>query len=409
MKVLFWMIAVVALGVGVVAAALRSGSGYVQIVLPPYRVEVSLVLTLLSLVGVFFVLYGFVRLGVAMMAMPQQVREYRASLKKKNASEVLHEALQEYFSGRFARTEKAAQKAIELKEQVGLAAIVAARAAHELRAYERRDQYLQLSAASMPQGEIMTVITKAELLLREHRVEEALAALKKLEQKNTAGLRIELKALQLDRQWELTLPVIERLARRRVFTQEQALHLQAHAIAEHLKIVAVDLPALNQAWRKVPEVLRQEALVAGVAARLYLRLNVAEATQRAVRILEVALEAHWDSDLASVYGQSIESAGCESLAQIERAEGWLGQHPQDAALLLCLGKLCMSQALWGKAQNYVDASLAVQTSYQALLSAAQLQERLGQTQRAHTLYRRSLDEALKKLSPAESLFSPTAI
>jgi HemY protein len=255
----------------------------------------------------------------------------------------------------------------------------------------------------------MTVITKAELLLREHRVEEALAALKKLEQKNTAGLRIELKALQLDRQWELTLPVIERLARRRVFTQEQALHLQAHAIAEHLKIVAVDLPALNQAWRKVPEVLRQEALVAGVAARLYLRLNVAEATQRAVRILEVALEAHWDSDLASVYGQSIESAGCESLAQIERAEGWLGQHPQDAALLLCLGKLCMSQALWGKAQNYVDASLAVQTSYQALLSAAQLQERLGQTQRAHTLYRRSLDEALKKLSPAESLFSPTAI
>ena len=47
-------------------------------------------------------------------------------------------------------------------------------------------------------------------------------------------------------------------------------------------------------------------------------------------------------------------------ASIERAESWLKQHPDDAALLLTLGRLCAQQELWGKAQSYLDASIAVE-------------------------------------------------
>ena len=49
MKTLLWAIAAIAMAVGLVAAAVRSSAGYVQIVLPPYRVELSLVLVLVQI------------------------------------------------------------------------------------------------------------------------------------------------------------------------------------------------------------------------------------------------------------------------------------------------------------------------------------------------------------------------
>ena len=60
----------------------------------------------------------------------------------------------------------------------------------------------------------------------------------------------------------------------------------------------------------------------------------------------------------------------ERRRRIERAESWLKQHPGDAALLLTLGRLCADRALWGKAQSYLDASLAIEPTYSAHLAAA---------------------------------------
>ena len=69
-------------------------------------------------------------------------------------------------------------------------------------------------------------------------------------------------------------------------------------------------------------------------------------------------------------------------------------------LLLTLGRLCAEQGLWGKAQNYLDASLAVEPTCTAHLVAARLQERLGNTEAARRHYRESLDYALEQLKAA---------
>ena len=81
----------------------------------------------------------------------------------------------------------------------------------------------------------------------------------------------------------------------------------------------------------------------------------------------------------------------------ERAEAWLKRHPHDAALLLTLGRLCADQDLWGKAQSYLDASLAIEPSWSAHLAAARLQERLGNAESARRHYRECLDLALEQL------------
>jgi HemY protein len=51
------------------------------------------------------------------------------------------------------------------------------------------------------------------------------------------------------------------------------------------------------------------------------------------------------------------------LAQIERAEDWLREHPDDASLLLALGKLCAAEKLWGKAQSYIEGPRRLRPTY----------------------------------------------
>jgi len=86
-----------------------------------------------------------------------------------------------------------------------------------------------------------------------------------------------------------------------------------------------------------------------------------------------------------------EAGGADALPQIERAEKWLRQHARDPALLLALGKLCMRQELWGKAQSYIEASLALEATHDGHMTLAALMERIGKPQEAVLHFRRSAE------------------
>lgn len=389
MRAIFWILATAALIVALFA--LRSSAGYVQVVWPPHRVELSLPLAFALLLGGFVLAYFSVRLISVMMAMPRRVREFRSNRKTRKGHEALTGALHEYFAGRFARAEKSAQSALDMKVEPGLSAMLAARAAHELRAPERRDAYLAQGAAHLAQGDLMKTITQADLLLKERRAADALDVLRALPQKHTAGLRLELKALQLAKEWEKSLPVIDQLEKRKVYDAQQAADLRAGALAEHLKRRATDGASLDEAWGKVPKALRQDARLTRAAAEGYIALNAGD---RAAELIERSLEHNWDSDLAALYG---DCAGSDAVKKIDRAERWLTAHPQDASLLCSLGRLCARQSLWGKAQRYLEASLSVEPTLQAHLAVARLHEQLNDTSAAQRHYRAGLDLALAAL------------
>ncbi|MDD5240574.1 MAG: heme biosynthesis protein HemY, partial [Sulfuricella sp.] len=75
---------------------------------------------------------------------------------------------------------------------------------------------------------------------------------------------------------------------------------------------------------------------------------------------------------------------------IERAENWLKKHPDDAALLQALGKLCAKRELWGKAQSYLEASLSIEPSAETHLALAQLLEKIDRAEEAGKHYRASM-------------------
>ncbi len=390
MKTLIWLVGIVAVAVALTLAA-RYNTGYLLLVLPPYRVEFSLNFLIVLAVAGFAAGYALVRFVSATVQLPGQVRKYRLARRKEKAQATLTEALNEYFAGRYSRAERAAAASLELGEHTGLSAVLAARAAHELRAYERRDAFLARAAAAASGDEVVRIVTAADLLLDERRYPEALNLLKQLPRRHTAAIRLELKAQQQARNWEQVVALTEELRKRNVFDSTQAEQVRRHALAENLKRKALDTRALEEAWDKVPSSDRRDRRVATAAAQCFIALGGCD---RAHRIIEEALEAAWDSDLVALYA---ECEGGDILKRIERAEAWLKQHPNDAALLLTLGRLCADRGLWGKAQSYLEASLAIEPTHTAHLALARLQEKLGNADAAGRHYRENLDLALAQL------------
>lgn len=76
MKGLLWVLALFALAVGVSLAA-RTNVGYLLLVLPPYRVELSLNLAILLCVGAFVVFYGLLRAFGVARTLPRRARAFR--------------------------------------------------------------------------------------------------------------------------------------------------------------------------------------------------------------------------------------------------------------------------------------------------------------------------------------------
>lgn len=391
MRGLLWVVGLFAAAVGLVVVA-RYNNGYVLLVLPPWRVELSLNLAIL-LASVFLVTaYLLMRMTAVTLGMPARVRAFRKRRKESRARAIFNEALINFFEGRFGKAQKAAAAALKAGESPALSAILAARAAHGMRAFSTRDDYLARAASPDPEHDSLRLMAQAEMLLDERRYHDALDVLKRLPERHTAALRLELRAHQMAKNWDQVLALIPQLEKRKVFERPVVAQLRRHAIIETLKRKALDGKALREYWGRLPPEDKYEPRIAAVAAECFVALK---GCAEAHRIVEEGVERVWDQGLLAIYSQC---PGDDARQQLERAEKWLQAHPRDAVLLLTLGRLCAHQGLWGKAHSYLEASLSIEPTHSAHLELARLLEREGKIEQAAVRYQQALDVTLGQLA-----------
>jgi HemY protein len=390
MRWLLWIIGLFAAAVAVMLAA--RNPGYVQFVYPPYRMEMSLTLFVFLLFAMFGVGYLAVRAVLAALRLPEYVRAFRAERAASKGRSAMMEALRAYFEGRYAAAEKAAVRAMELGEKSGLNPIVAARAAHELREFERRDAYLA-DAENKTVGEsTMRLMAKTEFLLDQKQPQSALNSLKELGEtgmhRHIGALSLELKAQQQARNWDAVLEVMSQLEKRNAIDKAVAAQLRQQAWLEKLHTQSTDAASLRSLWKSMPAEFRRRSKIAAAAAEAFSKFGDCQSAQQ---LLVESLNTQWDSELVALLGE------CHSennVAQIEQAERWLSQHTDDAGLLLALGKLCMHQGLWGKAQSYMEASLSLEPTRAANAALGQLAEKMGKHERALAYFQKATREGL---------------
>ena len=378
MKWLFVFLLLLAIAV---AAALAGGfsKGYVLLVYPPYRIEMALSFVIVALSVGFVALYGFLRLAFRTLQLPRQVRDYRLRRARSRARNAMDQALTAYFEGHYRRAEKFAAIALKLQESPALSAVVAARAAHEQRNIEARDNYLKAAEIAAPESRLLQLIAQAEFFVEDRRAREALDVLeaaKLIAPRNPAVMRLEVRAHSVAKNWSQVLACLAQLHKYKDFDRKQMEPLRVNALRESLAAKTHDSTSLKEFWRKMSAVDRLDAGLVDAGARAFIALGMGVDAQE---VVERALANQWDSDLALLYADVPSE---KPLTQIERAESWLKSHPNDATLLLALGKLCAKEKLWGKAQSYIEASLSVEPSRAAHAAYAQLMEKMGKPEEA---------------------------
>jgi HemY protein len=231
-------------------------------------------------------------------------------------------------------------------------------------------------------------MTRAELLLDERRFDEARAVLRDLHAsgpRHVAALFLELRAEQGMSNWDEVLRIANALEKHDAMPDEALASVRAGARVALLTRKPLDREDLVRQWDDTPRAERVHSRIAAAAARAFMALGD---SRKAHRIIEEALERNWDGALALLYGEREES---DALERLERAERWLTDRPGEAELLLTLGRLCVQRELWGKAQSYLEASLATQPTQAAHIALARLYERLGRADEAGRHFRASAD------------------
>ena len=387
MRFAIWSVILAAIAVAIALLA-KDSTGYVVIVSQPYRIELSLNLLIFLVLGGYLAFYALARFVTTLVAIPARVRAYRAERVNVRLRQSLNEALIAFFQGRYASAEKSAATALQGDETKGVAAIIAARSAHELGRFSEREQFLDQAKGGAEELDQARLTTLADLLVSQERFEEALAVLDDLsarDARNLRLLRLKLQAEQALRKWDEVLTTLSALTKLGGLGPAEASAIRRAAHLGNLARKSQDAAALAAYWKQIPAEMRMDPTVAGTAARYQLALGSPADAQA---IIEQALDREWNSSLVALYG---EAGGADALPQIERAEKWLRQHARDPALLLALGKLCMRQELWGKAQSYIEASLALEATHDGHMTLAALMERIGKPQEAVLHFRRSAE------------------
>ncbi|WP_118183153.1 heme biosynthesis protein HemY [Paraburkholderia phosphatilytica] len=384
---LVWLALLFAIAV-ILATVGRFDAGQVMLVYPPYRVDISLNLFVVAIVVLFILLYALLRIVRNVWRMPQRVAAYRTRSRVAKAHTALRDAIGNLYAGRFSRAEKAARDALAHPENAPAAGLIAANAAHRMREYARRDEWLdKVEGNDWLDARLMAT---ADMRADGRDADGALAALTEMQSQGGRRIhaqQIALRAQQQLKNWAEVLKLVKTLEKREAIHPAVAVRLRQLAAENLLRDRRHNADALLELWHTLSPVERHSPRLADLAAELLIALN-RQADAR--RIVEEALAQNWDARLLRRYP---DTAGDDALPLIQKAEAWHNDRPEDADLLFALGRLCLKQQLWGKAQSFLEAALKLADneplkirSHRAL---ARLHEQLGDTAKAGEHYRES--------------------
>jgi len=321
----------------------------------------------------------------------------------------LSQGLIEYAEGRFEQAEKSLLRQIKYSNNRLLVYLSAARAAQQLGAHDRRDEYLRKAQIEAPDADIAISLTKAEMQLAHNQNEQALATLTQLHRNNanhTYVLTLLANTYKHLHDWDNLGKILPQLKKHGNLSGESFLSFEilvCNGQLTHLTKSALlsnaDSQPLIDFWNNVPPHLKANTDVIEHYAKQLISIDAAG---EAEKILRLYLNQSWHDSTIVLYSELDVMVDSK---QLEIAEGWLRDHQRDAYLLLALGKMCITRSLWGKARNYLEASIAINPMPENYLKLARLlEEHMNDQPAAQEYYRQGLhllagdygDEILQK-------------
>lgn len=382
-------IALALLGGALLAHFLITDPGYVALRFGDTLIEMSGAAFVLALVGAYFAL----RLIIQLVQARRLWRESQHERKLQKARRSLARGIMELSEGEWAAAEDTLTRSAREAEQPAAHYLIAARAAELQGAYQRRDDWLARALDIAGERRAPVLIMQAELLIKHQHLDAALATLEQLDncgEQNARGLLLLARIYRQTGDWEKLQALEPRLRSMRGIKTSVVDETVAQVYIDRLKsfIVTPDREELTKAWKSMPKSLTSRPNVVITYARAAMASGDQAGAEAALHEL---LQEQWDEAAVLAFGE-LEPA--EPLATLERAERWLPERQNDAALLLTCARLAMQAELYGKARSFLETSISIRPRLEAYQLLAALMEQLGERDRANKALHDALVHAI---------------
>lgn len=381
--------------VGFLGWAIYQDTGYVLISYDRFRYESSF-WVFLALIGCLWLLSMVVHWVLGLLyASGALVNPWSRRHRARRVAKASRSGLRELAEGQWSNALTHLRTAAEHDRQPLVHYLGAARAASELGEYEQSEELLRKAQEREPEAGLAVGLTRAQLQIDRAQYAEARASLNTLHNEHPRHTHVLTLLQQLYVQlkdWPALCRLMPELRKHRVLPPAKLDELELlawTAAVEQAGVAATATPedpqqALNQCWQTVPGKLRNEPLLVRAYADGLSRLG---AEDKAEEVLYAALKKQFDDRLVERYGRV---RGREPARQLSHAEAWLNAHPESAELLLALGRLSLRNELWGKARDYLEASLRFEHRAETCAELARLLAQLGDNERSNRLFQEGL-------------------
>lgn len=374
---------------------LQTDSGYVLVTYHSWSLETTFWFALLALVFCFVLFYLFLRFVYNSKILPKRVQYWWHKHKEKKAIRLTNDGLLNLVEENWASSEKKLVHSARYSPNPFISYVTAAQAAQNLSAYKRRDAYLNKAHSCITKSEFAVNIYQAKMQIQSNQLEQALANLKHLhilKPRHPLILHL-LKEIYLSlSDWDNLQSLLPLLDNRKVLSKQDFLNLEQLV---YLRLIqnSVQKELLNKTqalWSMLPRYLQNTPEIAYCYAKALLENDF---HSEAEQLLRHTLKKVWHPSLLSIYSATNSANPSRQLAL---AETWLGSHPEDKDLLLCLGHLCKKNSLWGKARTYLEKYLSLdQNNSLVYLELGSLMEIYEDTPKAMDYFHKGLVIASK--------------
>ena len=394
MRGLIWIIILFAVAVGLAIAA-GTYNGNVYIVAEQTMLRINLHAFIVGLIVTVVVLYLLVRLIAGILNVPGRLRRFGTARKGRQASSALNNAGLAFFEGKFQKAEQEAAKVLANKEagdNRALALMLGAHSADQMDDTALRDRYLK-DIETLPAKQQLSrhlLLADSALTRRDYASAEShLAAAAQINPSLTRLVRLQLRyAFDKGNAMDV-LSTSEKLVKAGAISDYESDQYHGWA-CRRLLALASDAGSLKTCLKRIPEHLKSGDLCVTIAEK-YQRLGL---YPQAVKWVSEYYPKTRQAELLEPFVESVRFlSDKEQRKAIDTADGWLKDHPDNAVLLMYLGQLAYDKQLWGKAQSYLEASIAVSPEVPARLALAKVFEETEQPQKAE-LQRKLVLEAV---------------
>ncbi len=387
MRAWIWTLLLFGLAVAI-AILVHDYTGNLVLVVPPWRIEISLVFAVIVVVAAFVLLHLLLRLSGWTFGLAPRWRAWRAQRQLVREHQRLEQGWIRLLQGHYVKsredflavTDASSDATRNTLAQLGVArtalavndATVVDTALEDARRSARHDAGLRLAVAC----------TAADLMLTQGRPEAAASWLAEVQASNSRHVHLQRLALKTHLalgHWEVALRQARSLQRHH--DGQGGLDAALAQAAAGYLASAADENEAQAIWKRLKAPERLIPDVALTAARVF-----AEQPQMVRQILQQALETELDPRLLSAYSQCDAS---EVGPRLQRAETWLQRQPHNADLLRTLGRLCLRGELWGPASTYLQRSLQEADDPRTHALLGTLYDHLGRHAEASTHWRQA--------------------